>query len=58
MVKVRGIGGIFFKSPNPEALRAWYAQHLGIVSGESGTMLPTAEGGAAWCIFPQANEIL
>src|SRR6266853_1622516 len=38
MARVRGIGGIFFKSENPEALRAWYARHLGIVSeGDSGT---------------------
>src|SRR5207245_10626776 len=39
MRRVRGIGGIFFKSENPEALRAWYAKHLGVVSeGEHGTM--------------------
>lgn len=37
--RVRGIGGIFFKSGNPEGLRDWYAEHLGIVSqGEQGTM--------------------
>ena len=39
MTRVRGLGGIFFKSENPEALRAWYARHLGIVSeGDTGTM--------------------
>src|SRR5437868_11624535 len=38
MARVRGDGGIFFKSKNPEALRAWYAKHLGIVSeGDQGT---------------------
>ena len=27
--KVRGIGGIFFKSKDPKSLRAWYKEHLG-----------------------------
>ena len=30
MQRVTGIGGIFFKSPDPEALGAWYREHLGI----------------------------
>ena len=30
MQRVTGIGGVFFKSKNPDALRAWYRQHLGI----------------------------
>jgi predicted enzyme related to lactoylglutathione lyase len=30
MQRVTGIGGIFFKARDPEALRAWYAKHLGI----------------------------
>lgn len=30
MKRVTGIGGIFFKSPNPAALCAWYKEHLGI----------------------------
>lgn len=28
--KVLGIGGIFFKTTDPKATRAWYAQHLGL----------------------------
>ncbi len=32
MKRVIGIGGIFFKAQNPETLRAWYQQHLGIDS--------------------------
>ena len=28
--RVTGIGGVFFKSSDPEALRAWYAEHLGV----------------------------
>jgi predicted enzyme related to lactoylglutathione lyase len=30
MNRVTGIGGIFFKAKDPEALRAWYREHLGI----------------------------
>jgi catechol 2,3-dioxygenase-like lactoylglutathione lyase family enzyme len=63
MPRVRGIGGIFFKSENPEALRAWYAKHLGIVSdGDSGSMFlwsqpdsPAKRNFTAWCIFPSAT---
>lgn len=32
MQKVTGIGGIFFKANNPEALSAWYEEHLGVSS--------------------------
>jgi len=62
--RVRGIGGVFFKSENPEALRAWYAKHLGIVSqGDQGTMFqwdqPDAsakDNATAWCIFPASTK--
>ncbi len=30
MVKVLGIGGIFFRSKDPKALTDWYQAHLGI----------------------------
>ena len=30
MKRVTGIGGIFFKSENPEQLYTWYEKHLGI----------------------------
>lgn len=30
MASVTGIGGFFFRSPDTEALAAWYKQHLGI----------------------------
>lgn len=33
---VTGIGGIFFKSPDPKALQAWYQQHLGVDVEEYG----------------------
>ncbi|WP_426191607.1 VOC family protein [Massilia sp. DWR3-1-1] len=30
MRRVTGIGGIFFKSPDPQRLTAWYRTHLGM----------------------------
>ncbi len=30
MQRVAGIGGVFFKARDPEALRAWYREHLGL----------------------------
>ena len=30
MKRVVGIGGVFIKARDPEALRAWYQRHLGI----------------------------
>ena len=30
MKRVIGIGGIFFKSPDPKRLCAWYRDHLGL----------------------------
>jgi len=31
MKKVTGIGGIFFKSDDPEKIKSWYQKHLGLV---------------------------
>ena len=36
MKRVTGIGGIFFHSPDPVSLRAWYKDHLGIDVQECG----------------------
>lgn len=30
MKRVTGIGGIFFKAKDPDTLRAWYRDHLGL----------------------------
>lgn len=64
MAHVRGIGGIFFKSDNPEALYAWYREHLGIDSkpGE-GAMFhwrrsddPSHEDLTVWSVFPRSTK--
>ena len=38
MKKATGIGGIFFKCESPEKMREWYAEHLGLVTNEYGSM--------------------
>lgn len=35
--KVTGIGGIFFRCKNPEAVREWYSKHLGLAVNEYGS---------------------
>ena len=34
--KVVGVGGVFFKSEDPQRLNDWYAQHLGMNTNEYG----------------------
>ena len=38
MAKVIGFGGVFLKARDPAALRAWYAEHLGLDVGDYGAM--------------------
>ncbi|HOX27161.1 MAG TPA: VOC family protein [Candidatus Krumholzibacteria bacterium] len=60
MARVTGIGGIFFKSRNPEALREWYRLHLGVdIKPWGGAVFPWNEGASTgadgvtvWNIFP------
>lgn len=42
MEKVLGIGGLFFRSENPDGLAEWYATHLGINTS------PKAAGDEPW----------
>lgn len=57
MKRVTGIGGIFFQAQDPAALRAWYAQHLGIdVQAWGGATLPTAGADSTiWSIGAAGN---
>ena len=34
--RVTGIGGVFFKTENPEKMKDWYQKHLGIQSDQYG----------------------
>jgi predicted enzyme related to lactoylglutathione lyase len=42
--QVTGVGGVFFRARDPEALVVWYQQHLGV---------PVREG---YVIFPESRD--
>jgi len=35
--RVTGIGGVFFKSPNPKETKEWYSKNLGLITDEYGS---------------------
>ena len=58
--RVTGIGGIFFKSRDPEKSRAWYKQHLGLITNEYGSLFefrssdePDKKGYLQWSPFKE-----
>ena len=59
MQKITGIGGIFFKCADPEKIRAWYKQHLGIDAGAHGFVFDwnmetdPSKGSTVWAPFDQ-----
>ena len=36
--KVTGVGGIFFKCKDPQKVRQWYSEHLGLVTDKYGSL--------------------
>ena len=61
---VLGIGGLFFRARHPDALSAWYKQHLGVgagcaATGESGSddwAWLTAAGPLVFAPFKQDSD--
>ena len=59
MAKVTGVGGVFFKSPDPKALGEWYCRHLGVPVEEWGGAAfrwasaenPSGTGTTVWSPF-------
>jgi len=39
MERVRGIGGVFFRADDPEALQSWYEQNLGLQPDPDGCVI-------------------
>ncbi len=64
MKRVTGIGGVFFKAQDPDKLRAWYKEHLGIEFDEWGSAVfgcPDSEDERAraqtvWSLFPSDTK--
>lgn len=54
---VQGIGGVFFRSADPDALRAWYGEHLGIEMEDYGTTFTAKDGDqTVWAPFPAGTD--
>ena len=57
MAKVLGIGGVFFKSPDPARLRNWYAERLGFTLSDQDPSVPFSpqtmppDSFTVWCPF-------
>ena len=63
MKKVTGIGGVFFKCKNPETIKEWYKQHLGLNTDQYGTTFewrkedkPEEKGSTQWSPFSEATK--
>ncbi len=61
MAKVLGIGGVFFKSDDPERLQQWYAKWLGFpVDPQSGVMFRPEQmpenAVTVWNAFPSGTD--
>jgi predicted enzyme related to lactoylglutathione lyase len=46
MERVTGIGGVFFRARDPQALAAWYEEHLGV----------PVQDGEGYGIFPESRN--
>ncbi len=54
MAKALGIGGVFLRSKDPKALKAWYEKHLGIemAADFDGAVIPDKDGQVTvWGLF-------
>ena len=63
MKKVTGIGGIFFKTKDPEKMKDWYNKNLGLVTNEYGSVFefrsshePKKKGYAVWSPFSEDTD--
>jgi predicted enzyme related to lactoylglutathione lyase len=63
MNKVIGIGGIFFKSKDPQQMKEWYKIHLGLDTNQYGATFewrhiddPTKKGATQWSPFDDSTK--
>jgi predicted enzyme related to lactoylglutathione lyase len=50
--RVTGVGGVFFRAKDPEALKSWYGKHLGIELEDYGTTFTATAGDqTVWAPF-------
>jgi predicted enzyme related to lactoylglutathione lyase len=65
MKKVTGIGGVFFKCKNPDKMKEWYKQNLGLQTDAYGTNFewrladsPDKKGFTQWGPFAQDSRYM
>ena len=60
MAKVFGIGGIFYKAADPDAVREWYKRVLGFDLTDWGSAMFTdvSKGFQQWSLFPADTEYM
>lgn len=63
MKRVTGLGGVFFKCNDPEGMKKWYLEHLGIASDQHGATFrwrdldePKKICSTVWSPFPSATN--
>lgn len=63
MKKVTGIGGIFFKTKDPEKMKEWYNKNLGLATNEYGSVFefresdkPENKAYSVWSPFKDDTE--
>ena len=60
MAKVTGIGGVFFKARDPEAMTSWYVEHLGLPVDVEGDVVlwwgGDVRGSTVWAPFPADTD--
>ena len=56
MERVEGIGGVFFRARDPQALLAWYREHLGIEPAPDFEGRTFEDGPTVWALFPAETE--
>lgn len=63
MKRVTSLGGIFFKCEDPEKMKKWYSDHLGLEVDEYGTNFewrkssdPTMKGFTVWSPFSKDSK--
>lgn len=56
MATVTGIGGVFFRAHDPDGVRNWYVEHLGLPVDEDGYVVirwgGDVAGSTVWSPFP------
>jgi predicted enzyme related to lactoylglutathione lyase len=49
--RVTGVGGVFFRARDPNALVAWYGQHLGVLATDGYVVFPQSRDAHVWAPF-------